>query len=68
MPRWLNILIQVSATIAQVWQITSEAITWEDAQKIGAAIAALQVVVAALAHSYNPDGTPAAVAYTPPKP
>jgi hypothetical protein len=63
MPRWLNILLQVAATVAQIWQILSPQVTWEDAGKIGAGIAAFQAIVASVAHSYNVDGTPQTVAF-----
>jgi hypothetical protein len=62
-PRWLNVLLQVSAMVAQVWQILSPQVTWEEAGKIGAAITAFQAIVAAVAHSFNTDGTPQTVAF-----
>ncbi len=64
MPRWLNILLQVSAVIGHGVNLSFVPPKYQSQTMAG--IAVFQAVVGIIAHSYNPDGTSASVAYTPP--
>ena len=75
MPRWVNIALQVLAVIGQLENGYGELLPGEHRTFIAIALGVGQIIVSAIAHAYNPDGTPAAVAYTkggdhlaPPKP
>ena len=68
MKRWLNVILQSSGFVAQVILPTfvfnpqSEAIAYGTT---AAVVAAVQAIAGVVAHSYNPDGTVAAIAYRP---
>ena len=68
MKRWISVTLQIVAGIGQVVNIFAPIMT--ERQKIitAGAIGVGQLVVNAIAHGSNPDGTPAEVAWKPPEP
>ena len=67
MPRWLSILLQLVGGAGQVANVFMPAMDPQTKIITAGCIAAGQLVVNALAHNSNPDGTPAEVAWVPKK-
>jgi hypothetical protein len=68
MPRWLHLLLQALLMIAQVLPHVWHFLEDNGAKTAWAGlVSGLQVWLANIAHGSNPDGTPATVAYQPPK-
>lgn len=65
MPRWLTLVIQLTAVGAQV--AAPYIVSPSSVNTFHTALGALQLFGAVAAHSYNPDGTPASVPYFPAK-
>lgn len=68
MNRTVNIVIQMLALAAQVANFLLPVLKEEHKIYATAAIAGVQGVTGILAHNFNPDATPARVAYEPNKP
>lgn len=66
MTRSLNISIQILLLLGQVLNMLLPTLHPEHRIYATVGIAFVQGIAAILAHSYNPDGTPAKVAYDPP--
>jgi hypothetical protein len=67
MPRWINILTQSLLLVCQIINQFFEIIPAKYKTAALIAMAMVQGVVAIIAHSYNPDGTNAALPWTDPK-
>lgn len=67
MKRWINVLAQIALGAGQVVAVAAPVMDTEMKVYTATSIAALQLVVSALAHGYNPDGTSAREAYEPPR-
>ena len=68
MKRWANILSQIFLGFGQLVNVIAPILNEHDKVLIGVAIAAVQVIISAVAHGYNVDGTPQECAYTPTEP
>ena len=66
-PKWLNFLIQGIAIGGGVYTQVSPAIPPSVGNKIMFGFSLAQAIAGMFAHYYNPDGSPASVAYVPPK-
>ena len=60
-----NKFIQTSVTITQVVNITAPIVPDKYKPVAAGVLGILQGITAIVAHNYNPDGTPAKVAYQP---
>lgn len=67
MPRWLNVLIQGLAIAGTAFASFGGLLPVAIGAKIYVAISAAQAAVSVIAHSFNPDGTPATTPYRPPE-
>lgn len=67
MPRWLSILLQILGGSGQIANIFAPVMDVEQKATVAGVLAIGQLVVNAIAHNSNPDGTPAEVAWIPPK-
>lgn len=65
MPRWLNIVFQITALAGQGFNLFGNMIPAKYQIAITGGIGAAQAAVGVLAHSFNPDGSPATVSYSP---
>jgi citrate lyase synthetase len=65
MKRWVNVLSQIALGAAQVFNIFVPILKPNTRIVAAGGMAAAQLVISAIAHEYNPDGTTAKVAYTP---
>ncbi len=59
MKRWHNILIQFSASAGQIANIWFPFVAEEHRPIVTAVLGTVQLGTAIIAHSFNPDGTPA---------
>lgn len=64
MKRWQNIALQVAGVIGNA-TVVGAFVPPQHQQKVFAGIAVVQALVSIIASNYNPDGTPAKVAYDP---
>lgn len=67
MRRWISITLQIVGSAGQVGNLIAPWLPDEHKAMVAAGIGVGQIVVNAIAHSSNPDGTPAAVAWVPRK-
>ena len=65
MPRWVNILIQVTAILVQAGDWSGYLVPKEYKEGVSLAIAVIQAGTGVIAHHYNVDGEPQTVAYRP---
>ena len=65
MTRAVNIIFQVAALIVQSANQFSELVPVEYRHYVALVLGIAQAIVALKAHSVNPDGTPASVAFKP---
>ena len=63
MPRWLNILMQLSALGANGYSLMSGVLPAKYMVPVTIAIQSFVSVVGIIAHNFNPDGTPVSVPY-----
>lgn len=63
MKRWQSITAQILAGVAQVVNILAPVLSERNKLYVAGGLAAGQVLVNAVAHNTNPDGTPAEVAW-----
>lgn len=68
MRRWVSVLLQTLASTSQIVNLVEPWLSGEQKAMVAAGIGILQIVVNAIAHGSNPDGTPAEVAWIPQKP
>jgi len=66
MKTWFNVVSQIALGAGQVANIVYPALSGKNQVIVGGAIAGVQLVVSAIAHNYNPDGTSVKVAYAKP--
>ncbi len=59
MKRWINVVAQVVLGAGQVVNILEPVLEAREKIFIAAGLALAQLVVSAIAHGYNPDGSPA---------
>jgi hypothetical protein len=67
MPKWVNYLIQAVAMLTQIVNAMGSIFPPKYQGFAAVAIAAVQAIVAAIAHYFNPDGTPAELPWITPK-
>lgn len=67
MKRWQNILIQFTASTAQIANLWLPLVAEEHKGVVAAVLGTVQLGAAVIAHGYNPDGTPASLAYVKPE-
>ena len=65
MTRWFTTLAQITGVLIQLATVFTPLVSTEYRGYVMGAVAALQAFIGVLAHSFNPDGTPASVAYIP---
>ena len=63
MPKWFNILSQIILVIIQAMNIVAPLLSEKDKILAAAVVAAIQGVIAVVAHNYNPDGSKACEPY-----
>lgn len=63
MPRWVSILIQVTMTAGQIYNVWGPLVPEEQKIFVAAALGSIQIVVNNIASQYNPDGTKAELPY-----
>lgn len=68
MKRWISITLQILASIGQIVNLVEPWLDAEQKTAVAAGLGIAQVIVNAIAHGSNPDGTPAEIAWQPPKP
>jgi hypothetical protein len=66
MTRVFTIVFQVLGLVVQLGSALTNIVPDKYKLLFGTVIGAIQAIQAAVAHNYNPDGTPATVAYVPP--
>lgn len=66
MRRWVSVLLQTLASTGQIVNLVEPWLTGEQKAMVATGIGIAQIVVNAIAHGSNPDGTPAQIAWTPP--
>jgi hypothetical protein len=66
--RWLSITLQILASAGQLINLVEPYLTLETKAGVVVGLGVAQVLVNAIAHGSNPDGTPAEVAWTPAPP
>ena len=64
MKRWLSITLQILSGVGQILNILEPTLNAEEKIYVAAGIGLIQIIVNAIAHNSNPDGTPAEVAWT----
>lgn len=67
MTRWWNVIIQLVLAGGQIVNLLEPVLKPEHKIYAMTAISVMQVVVSIIAHEFNPDGTPAQMAYRPGK-
>ena len=68
MKRWISVTLQIVGSAGQIVNLLEPVLKPEQKLLVAAGIGIVQIVVNAIAHGSNPDGTPAEVAWTPAKP
>jgi hypothetical protein len=68
MKAWMNILFQVCSFVISATTLITNAVPDKYKSVVVLVVSLAQAFVAWYAHQYNPDGTPAAVAYVKPTP
>jgi hypothetical protein len=63
MKRWFNLAVQIVGTAGQVFNVVGGLIPPQYQLVVATVLGAFQAVVGVVSHNYNPDGTPASVAY-----
>jgi hypothetical protein len=63
MKRWFNLAVQIVGTAGQVFNLVGGLIPPHHQLVVAMVLGAFQAVVGVVNHNYNPDGTPASVAY-----
>lgn len=63
MKRWVNILSQVALGSGQLYTLWEPHIPSDSKVWISSAIVFGQILISAIAHEFNPDGTPSEVSY-----
>ena len=64
MKRWLSITLQILSGVGQILNILEPTLNAEEKIYVAAGIGLIQIIVNAIAHNSNPDGTSAEVAWT----
>jgi len=67
MTKFINILTQTFLGLGQITNLIYPILGEKQKGYVAVGLGVAQVVVSAVAHAYNPDGTPANVAYTKPE-
>lgn len=67
MKSWQNILLQTAATLGQIYNVYGTLVPDKYKPYAAAVIGIVQIIAARVAHSYNPDGTPASTPFVAPK-